>query len=76
MSLPDKPPGPPENTGYHRYVFLLLEGDNRNLTKPPTRQHWRFKEKGRGARDWAEQQGLEVVGANFFYEQNEKQRTP
>src|ERR1700733_14954339 len=24
----DKPPAPPTGTGYHRYVFLLLEGNN------------------------------------------------
>ena len=69
----DKPPGPPPKTGYHRYVFLLLEGDNTNLTAPEDRQHWGFGKKGHGVRDWAEKEGLEVVGANFFCAKNKKQ---
>jgi len=69
----DKPPGPPEKTGYHRYVLLLLEGENNNLTKPEDRQHWGFGEKGHGVRDWAKKEGLKVVGANFFFERNKKQ---
>ncbi|CZR53830.1 uncharacterized protein PAC_03712 [Phialocephala subalpina] len=63
-----KPPGPPEKTGYHRYVFVLLEGDNTNLAAPSDRQHWGTKKERHGARDWAEQEGLKVVGANFFEE--------
>jgi len=68
-----KAPGPPPKTGYHRYVFLLLEGDNTNLTAPDDRQHWGFGKKGHGVRDWAEKEGLEVIGANFFYAKNKKQ---
>lgn len=68
-----KPPGPPPKTGYHRYAFLLLEGDNTNLTAPEDRQHWGFGKQGYGVRDWAEKEGLEVVGANFFYAKNKKQ---
>lgn len=68
-----KPPGPPPKTGYHRYVFLLLEGDNTNLTAPEDRQHWGFGKKGHGVRDWAEKEGLEVIGANFFYAKNKRQ---
>ncbi|TVY78184.1 Carboxypeptidase Y inhibitor [Lachnellula suecica] len=63
-----KAPGPPEGTGYHRYVFVLLEGDNTNLTVPSDRQHWGTGKKGHGVRDWAEGQGLEVIGANYFIE--------
>jgi len=68
-----KPPGPPPKTGYHRYVFLLLEGDNTNLTAPEDRQHWGTGKERHGARDWAEKEGLEIVGANFFYEKNKEQ---
>ena len=68
-----KAPGPPPETGYHRYVMLLLEGENKNLTKPEDRQHWGFGEKGHGVKNWAEQEGLNVVGGTFFYERNEKQ---
>lgn len=68
-----KAPGPPPKTGYHRYVFLLLEGDNTNLTAPADRQHWGFGEKGHGVKDWAEQEGLDTIGGNYFIEKNEKQ---
>lgn len=71
----DKPPSPPEKTGPHRYVFLLLEGDNTNLTAPEDRKRWGApaEKAGYGVRDWAEEEGLNVVGANFFYARNKKQ---
>lgn len=69
----DKPPGPPPKTGYHRYVFLLLEGDNSNLTAPGDRQHWGTGKERHGVRDWAKKEGLEVIGANYFIEKNKKQ---
>jgi phosphatidylethanolamine-binding protein (PEBP) family uncharacterized protein len=69
----DKPPGPPAKTGYHRYVFLLLEGDNTNLTAPEDRQHWGTGKERHGVRDWSEKEGLKVIGANYFIEKNKKQ---
>jgi hypothetical protein len=54
-------------------VFLLLEGDNSNLTAPVDRKHWGFGEKGHGVRDWAKKEGLSVIGANFFYAKNKRQ---
>jgi phosphatidylethanolamine-binding protein len=67
------PPGPPPKTGAHRYVFVLLEGNTSNLKPPADRKHWGYGKPRRGVRDWAEENGLTVVGANFFYAQNEKQ---
>ncbi|MCJ1351863.1 MAG: hypothetical protein MMC33_001847 [Icmadophila ericetorum] len=72
------PPGPPPKTGYHRYVFVLLapvEGEEppKELSKPKERAHWGYGEKGRGVRNWAGDNGLVPVGANFFYAQNEEQ---
>jgi len=67
-----KPPGPPAKTGYHRYVFLLLEGDNTNLTAPEDRQHWGTGKERHGVRDWAKKEGLKVIGANYFIEKNKK----
>jgi len=63
-----KAPGPPPRTGYHRYVFILLEGPNTNLTLPETRQHWGTGKEGHGVRDWAKTEGLVVVGGNYFKE--------
>jgi len=69
----DKAPGPPAKTGYHRYVFILLEGDNENLKAPEDRQHWGADKPGHGVRDWAKSQNLKIIGGNFFFEKNEEQ---
>ncbi|KAK5127223.1 hypothetical protein LTR85_008585 [Meristemomyces frigidus] len=76
--MPYKPPGPPPKTGKHRYVFVALAPKNGtteklSLSKPGDRQHWGYGEEGVGLRKWAGENGLEVVGANFIYAQNEKQ---
>lgn len=67
------PPAPPERTGRHRYVFVLLNGDCSNLTAPSERKNWGTGKERHGVRDWIKNETLSVVGANFFYAQNEKQ---
>ncbi|KAH0827700.1 hypothetical protein AYO21_08872 [Fonsecaea monophora] len=67
------PPGPPPKTGAHRYVFVLLEGETSTLKPPADRKHWGYDKPRHGVRDWAKENDLTVVGANFFYAQNEKQ---
>jgi hypothetical protein len=69
-----KPPAPPEKTGPHRYVFLALvpsngTTDRLHLSKPSGRKHWGYdpkaetsKDKTAGVREWAEENGLAVVG--------------
>ncbi|KAL1960669.1 hypothetical protein VTO42DRAFT_6499 [Malbranchea cinnamomea] len=67
-------PTPPKGTGFHRYVFVLLEGDekdSRKLKTPPQRKHWGYHKPRHGVRDWAGENGLRVVGANFFFAQHE-----
>ncbi|MCJ1228971.1 hypothetical protein MMC12_005635 [Toensbergia leucococca] len=71
--IPYAPPAPPPKTGKHRYVFVLLSGETRNITAPGERQHWGYGKKRTGVQRWADEMGLKVVGANFFYAQNEKQ---
>lgn len=68
-----QPPGPPPKTGPHRYVFVLLEGDTSNLKAPSDRKHWGYGKVRHGVRDWAKENDLTVVGANFFFAQNKKQ---
>ncbi|KAI1456856.1 PEBP-like protein [Annulohypoxylon moriforme] len=73
-----KPPGPPPETGKHRYVFLLLAPANGttdplDLSKPSDRKNWGTGKARHGVRDWAEENGLQPVAANFVYAQNEKQ---
>ncbi|KAH6867575.1 carboxypeptidase Y inhibitor [Thelonectria olida] len=73
-----KPPGPPPKTGKHRYVFLvfvLANGttDKLHLTKPEGRKHWGSDHTGHGVREWAHENGLIPVAANFIYAQNDEQ---
>ncbi|KAL9130049.1 MAG: hypothetical protein Q9217_001653 [Psora testacea] len=61
------PPSPPSKTGYHRYVFVLLEpgadSDPSSLPKKPKdRPHWGYGKIGAGVREWADENGLIVVG--------------
>ncbi|KAL8910458.1 MAG: hypothetical protein Q9171_004252 [Xanthocarpia ochracea] len=72
------PPAPPPKTGYHRYVFVLLAPKTDSeafggLKKPKERPHWGYGKVGKGVRDWADDNGLTPVGANFFYAKNKKQ---
>ena len=67
------PPGPPPKTGPHRYVFVLLKGDSYQITAPKDRKHWGYGKARHGVRDWAAENDLTVIGANFFYAQNVKQ---
>lgn len=71
------PPTPPPKTGFHRYVFVLLAPEERNggreLEKPQERPHWGYGEEGKGVAEWAKENGLEAVGAEFFYSENEEQ---
>jgi len=73
--VPYKAPGPPEGTGKHRYVFLAFVAANGtteklHLSEPSDRKHWGYDtEDGetRGVRDWAKENGLIPVAANFIY---------
>ncbi len=68
------PPTPPPKTGKHRYVFVLLEGQERQVLSPPKeRKHWGTGKVRHGVRDWAKENGLNIIGANFFYAENAKQ---
>ena len=73
-----KPPGPPPKTGKHRYVFLVFAPRNASteplqLSRPESRRHWGTGKEGGGVREWAAENGLVPVAANFIYAQNEKQ---
>lgn len=73
-----KPPGPPPKTGKHRYVFLVFAPKNGttkplHLSKPEDRQHWGTGKEGGGVREWATDNGLVPVAANFIYSENEEQ---
>lgn len=71
--MPYYPPGPPEKTGKHRYVFLIFIPENGTtepleLSKPGDRRHWGYDYEGErvGVRKWSEENGLVPVGKFFF----------
>ncbi|KAH8149568.1 uncharacterized protein LAJ45_06197 [Morchella importuna] len=68
-------PAPPEKTGKHRYVFLLYKGSGKKVEAPSDRKKWGHADSAerKGAKIWADKYGLELIGANFFYAQNDKQ---
>ncbi len=43
------------------------------MTKPKDRQHWGTGEERGGVREWAKENELVPVGANFMYSLNKKQ---
>lgn len=57
-------PAPPEKTGKHRYVFLLYRNPSSggSLEGPSERKKWGNDEPRKGAREWADKYGLELVG--------------
>ncbi|KAG7289239.1 hypothetical protein NEMBOFW57_005604 [Staphylotrichum longicolle] len=66
-------PGPAEKT-----ASIAINGttDKLHLSKPSDRKHWGYdpkKGKTKGVREWAEENGLAPVGANFIYAKNKKQ---
>ncbi|KAI1928761.1 carboxypeptidase Y inhibitor [Ophidiomyces ophidiicola] len=68
------PPSPPQGTGYHRYVFVLLRRDAEATGKfkaPKERKQWGYGKQRHGVHQWASEYGLDVVGANFFFAQHE-----
>lgn len=79
--MPYKAPGPPAKTGKHRYVFLAFAPENGTTetlhpSKPSDRQHWGYKTgdgETKGVRDWAKENGLVPVAANFIYAKSKKQ---
>ncbi|KAK3359576.1 phosphatidylethanolamine-binding protein [Lasiosphaeria hispida] len=79
--MPYKAPGPPEKTGKHRYVFIAFAAENGTTerlypSKPADRQHWGYDTddgETKGVRDWARENGLVPVAANFIYAKNKKQ---
>lgn len=68
-------PGPPPNTGKHRYVFLLYKQDPlATFAAPPDRPTWGTGVVSSGVRDWIKKHGgkSQLLGVNFFYAQNEE----
>jgi len=76
--MPYQPPSPPKKTSFHRYIFLAFEPRNGtkrelDLSKPSDRKHWGTGKKRHGVSDWAKENELVPVAANFIFVQNSKQ---
>lgn len=61
------PPKPPQGSGKHRYVLVLLthekKADADKEIKPPSaRPKWGYDKPGSGVREWARDNGLKVIG--------------
>lgn len=74
--MPYKPPGPPPKTRKHRYAFTVLRPANGtdgilHPSKPEDRMHWGYSGVRTGSQNWAKENGLNEVAANFIYTQNE-----
>ncbi|OJD32919.1 phosphatidylethanolamine-binding protein [Diplodia corticola] len=72
------PPGPPPKTWKHRYVFIVFAPSNStsqplDLTKPKDRKNWGTGKERHGVKQWANENGLTPVAANFVYSKNKKQ---
>jgi phosphatidylethanolamine-binding protein (PEBP) family uncharacterized protein len=69
--VPYMGPGPPPNTGLHRYVILLFKQNNNgiNVMSSPLKERacWGSGIRGWGAAEWADKVGGETWGVNFFF---------
>lgn len=75
-------PAPPEGTGKHRYLLLLLQGaegeGDKQVTGPSKddRKKWGNADQRTGVARWAKDNGLTPIAANFFFsEHNKKEQT-
>jgi hypothetical protein len=62
-----KPPGPPEGTGVHRYVVVVMVAANGttealDLEVPSERKHWGYDGERSGVKEFAKRNGLKVIG--------------
>lgn len=64
--MPYLAPAPPKRTGRHRYVFVLLSKEVEEgggvIKKPERREHWGYGKEGRGVREWAVDNRMNIIG--------------
>lgn len=75
VRLPYVGPGPPKDTGLHRYIFLLFKEptDKKSFTQMD-RINWGFGTPATGVEKWLAENGngFELLAVNFFLAQNEE----
>jgi len=67
-----KPPAPPEGTGKHRYVVVVMVPANGtteelDLEVPGDRRHWGYQGERSGVREFGVRNGLKVIGEFCFF---------
>lgn len=67
-----KAPAPPEKTGKHRYVAVVLVPRNGttealDLVVPEERKRWGYGEERAGVKEFASVNGLKVIGEFFCF---------
>lgn len=67
-----KAPAPPEKTGKHRYVLVVMVPKNEttealDLEVPSERKRWGYEGERSGVREFAGVNGLKVIGKYFFF---------
>lgn len=67
-------PGPPKDTGLHRYIFMLFKepAGKTEFTAIKDNFCWGYGIPGSGIKRWSEENDLELLAVNFFYSQNEE----
>ncbi|KAH3899583.1 YbhB/YbcL family Raf kinase inhibitor-like protein SCDLUD_003863 [Saccharomycodes ludwigii] len=65
-------PAPPRGTGSHRYIFCLFKGvpTKYNPSSDNKRANWGYGTPATGVEKWSKDNGLELVGVNFFFAEN------
>lgn len=67
-------PGPPKNTGDHRYIWMLFEEVEKNQTFSPIndRINWGYNTPATGIERWATENNLKLLAMNFFFAENDE----
>lgn len=72
-------PAPPEGTGKHRYLLLLLQGgeEGKDVSGPgkDDRKKWGNSDQRTGVAKWAKDNGLTPIAANFFFSEYKQEQT-
>lgn len=72
--MPYVGPGPPKDTGLHRYIFMVLKEPKgkTEFTEIKNYVSWGYGIAGAGIDRWSKENNLELLAINFFFAQNEE----
>ncbi|CAL9729796.1 carboxypeptidase Y inhibitor [Monosporozyma unispora] len=72
--MPYVGPGPPKDTGLHRYIFMVFKEPKgkTEFTEIKNYVQWGYGVQGAGIERWSKENDLELLAINFFFAQNEE----